>query len=75
MATTTAPITFEEFLDLPDDDNRQELSEGELVVMAPPRFGHDRVARRILRVLEAYLDKSPLGEAYIAAGYLPLAIP
>lgn len=68
--TTTAPITLEEFLDLPDDGNRHELSEGELLVMAPPSFGHDRITHRILRAIQTYLDKHPLGEAYVAAGYV-----
>ncbi len=71
MATTiTAPLTLEEFAQLPDDGVRHEISEGELITMAPPKFLHSRIARRVFKAIEAALDKSGSGEALAEAGYV-----
>jgi Uma2 family endonuclease len=62
--TTTAPMTLEEFERLPDDGNRYEVSEGELIVMTAPKSLHNRIVRKIFKAIEAFLDKSALGESY-----------
>ena len=43
MATTTpALLTLEEFMNLPETDMQQEICEGELIEMAPPKSAHSR---------------------------------
>ena len=63
-------LTLEEFMALPDDGNKHELNQGELVVMPLPKSGHTRVIRRINRMLSAYVDEQRIGEVYSEGGYL-----
>ena len=52
MATTvTAPMTLEDLERLPDDGNKYEVSEGELIVMPPPKSLHSLVASRMIELL------------------------
>ena len=71
MATsTTRLMTFAEFEQLPDAQfGRQELRHGEVVIVAPPKFGHTKV-QHILRDL---LDKAAAGagRAYTEIGFKP----
>ncbi|HTU48568.1 MAG TPA: Uma2 family endonuclease [Bryobacteraceae bacterium] len=62
--TTTAPMTLEEFERLPDDGNTYEINEGELITLPGPKFLHSRIVRKVFKTIEAYLDKSDLGESY-----------
>jgi Uma2 family endonuclease len=68
--TTTAPITLEEFERLPDDGNKHELSDGELIVTPPAKFLHTLVAAAILDVLHAYLRQHRFAGAFAEAGYV-----
>ena len=68
--TLTAPITLEEFERLPDDGNKHELSEGELIVMPPVKSLHSRVALIVQKVLLNYLNQQPFGSAFAEAGYV-----
>ncbi len=71
MATTAAPpLSLEEFSRLPGDSERHEMSEGELITMAPVKSLHSRLARLIFKLLESYLDKSGAAEAFPEAGYV-----
>lgn len=76
MGTTTSLMTFEEFERLPDEPNKLELIDGELIRMPPPIANHVRVGKRIfitldeavgmLKKKEAAVD---LGEAFSEMGY------
>ena len=46
------------------------MNAGELITMAPPKFIHNRVVRRVNKAIESFLDKSNIGEAYAEAGYV-----
>ena len=70
MATTPAPLTLEEFERLPDDGNKHELSEGELIIMPPAKFLHTLVAAAILDILRAYLRQHPIAGVFAEAGYV-----
>jgi Uma2 family endonuclease len=71
MATTiAAPLTLEEFAQLPGDGVRHEISQGELITMPPPKLLHSRIVRKIFKALEAVLEKSGFGEAVAEAGYV-----
>lgn len=76
MATAlTAPLTLEEFLALPDDGNKYEISEGELILVPPVKLKHSRIVRKVFKEIEASLDKSRAGEAYAEAGEILSRIP
>jgi Uma2 family endonuclease len=67
MATTTHLLTWEEFERLPGD-GKFELIEGRLLNVPPPKKGHSRVAKRLLRALLAVENRVPV-EVYPEAGY------
>jgi Uma2 family endonuclease len=69
MGTKTL-LTLEEFMALPDDGMRHELSEGELITMPPPAFLHSQVVRNIYRILTKYVDEKRIGGVFVDAGYL-----
>lgn len=60
-------LTFEEFLELPDDPQgrRMELFDGELVLSPPPLDRHQKVSGNLFFLLEAYLRRTRLGEVRI----------
>ena len=76
MGTTTL-MSFEEFelLDAGADD--VELLRGELIRMPPPQRRHMQICRRLLKLLDAALERwkrghpeAPIGEVEIEMGYL-----
>jgi Uma2 family endonuclease len=73
MGTKTL-MSLEDFVQLPDDDMRHELDEGELIVMPPAKFRHSRIAKRIYDSILAYLvarrmRNMVMGEVFSEAGY------
>ena len=59
-------ITVGDFDRLEEPDELDyELDEGELVVMTKPRPLHNRIAERVFRALDRYLESHPVGEAFI----------
>jgi Uma2 family endonuclease len=51
MAATTHPMSFAEFEQLPEQPGKQELINGELIIMPPPENRHSMVSKRIFRML------------------------
>jgi Uma2 family endonuclease len=50
-------LTYADFLQLPEDNKRSELFDGELIVSPLPRFLHQRAVMSLFRVLDdAYPD-------------------
>jgi Uma2 family endonuclease len=59
-------MSVEEFDRLAEPDELSyELDEGELVVMTKPRPLHNRIAERLFRALDRYLETHPVGEVFI----------
>ena len=56
--------TVDDVRALPDDGHRYELVHGELLVSPSPRKRHQRVLRRLLFALEAWLRQHPVGELF-----------
>jgi Uma2 family endonuclease len=56
--SATTQITWEEFLDLPDAPGKQELLDGELIAMPPAKQNHNKVSKRVQRLLESAVDES-----------------
>lgn len=52
------PITLEEFERLPDKDGIQELLDGEVVEMPPPKRRHSRIVQNVETILLRRLDRS-----------------
>ena len=67
--TSTALMTAEELLQLPDDDLRYELINGELITMPPPGFPHGRITLRLMVPLGQFVWDHDLGEVYDYAGF------
>jgi Uma2 family endonuclease len=64
MATRTT-LPFSEYLKLPEDDpQKYEMMEGELYVMPQPRPKHQRVAIRLGRLLDEFVESRQLGRIY-----------
>jgi Uma2 family endonuclease len=55
-------MTVREFLELPDDGNRCELIEGELVLNASSVLRHQRILRRLMVRLDRYFEEHGGGE-------------
>ena len=67
--TSTALMTAEELLQLPDDDLRHELINGELITMPLPRVPHGRIAMRLSVPLAQFVWDHDLGEMYFEVGF------
>ncbi|HEX6648621.1 MAG TPA: Uma2 family endonuclease [Pyrinomonadaceae bacterium] len=62
--TSTAIMTAEELMELPDDGFRYELINGELQKMPPPGLPHGRIALRLCVYLGQFVLDHGLGEAF-----------
>ncbi len=61
-----ASFTSKEYLLFPDDGRRHELIGGEHIVTPAPSRRHQRIATRLVRLLDAHVDERSLGEVYVA---------
>ena len=59
-------MTVREFLELPDDGNRYELIDGELILNASPVLRHQRIVRRLTVRLDRYFEDYGGGEVFHA---------
>ncbi|HWE60507.1 MAG TPA: Uma2 family endonuclease, partial [Chloroflexota bacterium] len=63
--TTRTVLPFSEYLKLPEDDpQKYEMIDGELYVMPQPRSKHQRVAGRLMRLLDEFVESQRLGRVY-----------
>jgi Uma2 family endonuclease len=58
----SGPLTYEDYVDLPNDGKRYEILDGELFVTPAPVPLHQRVSRNLLRILDRHVDGLGLGE-------------
>lgn len=66
MGTTASKhYTWDDYVQLPDDGNRYEILEGELVVTPAPMSGHQFTVLAIGRLLGAWTDERG-GEAFVS---------
>ncbi len=59
-------LTYADYAALPDDGNRYQLLEGELVMTPSPRAWHQQVSYRLEFKLLAHVQEHDLGEMYHA---------
>ncbi|MBC7343657.1 MAG: Uma2 family endonuclease [Clostridia bacterium] len=59
-------LTYDDYLTLPDDNNRYEILEGVLYVTPSPTTRHQRVSRNLGFLLMQYVEENNLGEIFYA---------
>ena len=59
-------LEYSDILATPDDGKRYELVQGDLFVNPSPSPVHQRVSRRLQRILEDYFHERSLGEVFDA---------
>jgi Uma2 family endonuclease len=72
MATTTGLMTFAQFEQMPDDESRYELRNGEPFKVPPPAYNHHKLLRRLRRLLES--AAAPFGEVDTEWGFRPTPV-
>jgi len=77
MGVITTSMTFEEFERLPDEPNKLELIDGEVIRMPPANFRHGNISQTLNRRLEDIVRElqsrglgGELGVVYKEMGYL-----
>jgi Uma2 family endonuclease len=60
------PMTYAEYCLLPDDGNRYQVLEGELIVSPAPRLLHQDVVLQLALLLRSYVISHDLGKVYIS---------
>lgn len=58
--------TYKDYLELPDDKNRYEIINGELVMTPAPKINHQRISGIIELQLRLFVEKNKLGEVFDA---------
>lgn len=66
MATETKLVTYDDYRALPVDGKRYEIIGGELFMTASPNTIHERVSKKLLIILDQYVEKHDLGEVFVA---------
>jgi Uma2 family endonuclease len=66
MPQPIADWTVERVLALPDDGNRYEVVDGELLVSPAPTLLHQRALLLLLRPLDAYVEKHQVGSVLMS---------
>lgn len=61
MAVQERFYTVHDLMNMPDDGNRYELDEGELIIMPPPGFAHARLSAQFLILLGVFVKANDLG--------------
>jgi len=66
MKPAAAKMNYDQLRLLPDDRQRHELVDGELLMTPAPKPKHQRVLNELNLALSAYVKEHRLGEVYIA---------
>ncbi len=61
MAVQERLFTSDDLMHMPDDGNRYELNDGELIIMPPPNFDHAKLSAEMLIVLGGFVKSRDLG--------------
>ncbi len=67
VVSTHLPVLLDAFERLPDKDGIQELLDGVVVEMPPPKFRHSELVKRIAKFFESHVDES---RVWIETGFL-----
>jgi Uma2 family endonuclease len=61
-----APLTVEDYRQLPETGPRYQLIEGDLYMAPAPNRFHQDISRNILVIIAKYLERHPIGTVYHA---------
>lgn len=64
MGTTSALLTVDDFLKLPDDGQRIELIQGEVVSMGRGGFPHEMVKSNLIEILGTWIRSNRIGRVF-----------
>ena len=65
MVTTQAKLTYEDYLELPDD-KRYEIIDGELYAMTAPTIRHQDILLNLGIIFKPHVRGNRLGKVYVA---------
>jgi Uma2 family endonuclease len=63
-STTTAKLTYEDLVKLPEDDKRHEIIDGVHYIMSSPVVRHQRVVMRLGVSIANFVDATGRGEVF-----------
>ncbi len=66
MRPIARKLTYADYEKIPDDGHRHEIIEGEEYMTPAPEVPHQRVSRKLERVLDEHVTKHSLGEIFHA---------
>ena len=61
MSVQTRPLTYDDLCQLPDDGNRYEIIDGELIVSPAPGLDHQGFGIELIAITHAYVRQHRLG--------------
>jgi Uma2 family endonuclease len=64
LASSARKVTFDEFIETMDEDDRAEWVDGDIVFMSAVTTRHFRISQFLTRLFDAYLLRFPIGEIY-----------
>jgi Uma2 family endonuclease len=64
MKPTGVKLTWDDYVQFPDDGKRHELIDGEHYVTASPFRRHQAIVRELLVAIANYLSAHPIGEVF-----------
>ena len=71
MSTRIEPaLTVDDLEIMPEDDNRYELIEGELIVSRAPGFTHQEVLGNVRDPIKSFLNENPIGRVVFTPGVI-----
>ena len=68
MVASAKRWTVEDVLRLPDDGNRYEVVDGELLVTPSPELRHEVASIELFRRLDAYVQRERIGTLFVSRG-------
>src|SRR5436853_7432394 len=66
MTTTLRPLIYGDLREMPDDGQRYEIINGELIVNPAPIADHQRVLLQVILLIEEFVRNQRIGELFVA---------
>jgi len=63
---SSAKLTYDDYVQFPDDGLRHEIIEGEHYVSPSPQTAHQRILVELSYLVRHYLETNPIGEMFFA---------
>jgi hypothetical protein len=65
-ASPVLKLTYDDFVQFPDDGKRHELIDGEHYVTPSPSIAHQRISGRLYLLIGNWLEEHPVGQLFYA---------